>query len=166
MIWFNFILKISPGAGPLRALDMRLLDCLGGQHCMADWHRQVTAIKPAGPRDEPQQSRRATEENQTSCVPFDRRLAASIRPAPVEKVSVQANIATAELAARMRAPSPRAGRPAAGKRRRPEPFFSPENAPPSALAKAGTERVERRTSESGDLHNPAPADCPDICIRH
>jgi hypothetical protein len=162
MIWFNFILKISPGAGPLRALDMRLLDCLGGQHCMADWHGQVTAIKPAGPRDEPQQSRRATEENQTSCVPFDRRLAASIRPAPVEKVSVQANIATAELAARMRAPLPRAGRQTASA----EPFFSPENASPSALAKAGTERVERRTSESGDLHNPAPADCPDICIRH
>ena len=40
--------------------------------------------------------------------------------------------------------------------------FSPENAPPSVLAKARTERVERRTGEGGDLHDPAPADCPDI----
>jgi hypothetical protein len=133
---------------------------------MADWHRQVTAIMRANARDAGEQSRRATEENQTPCVPLNRRLPACIRLAPAEKVSAQANIAPAELAARMRAPSPPAGRPPAGKRRRPEPFFSPENAPPSALAKAGTERVERRTSESGDLHDPAPADCPDIRINH
>ena len=44
----------------------------------------------------------------------------------------------------------------------PSPPFSPENAPPSVLAKARTERVERRTGEGGDLHDPAPADCPDI----
>ena len=51
-----------------------------------------------------------------------------------------------------------------GKCRPQQPLqFGPENAPPSALAKARTERVERRTSESGDLQkSPAPADCPDI----
>jgi hypothetical protein len=46
------------------------------------------------------------------------------------------------------------------------PCNSLENAPPSTLAKARTERVERRTSESGDLQNPAPADCPDIHVSH
>jgi len=46
--------------------------------------------------------------------------------------------------------------------RRPKPVFSLEIAPPSVLAKARTERVERRTGEGGDLHDPAPADCPDI----
>ena len=45
------------------------------------------------------------------------------------------------------------------------PFFG-ENALPSVLAKARTKRVERRTSESGDLHNPAPADCPDIRLSY
>src|SRR3954451_22864257 len=45
--------------------------------------------------------------------------------------------------------------------------FRPENAPPSALAKARTERVERRTCESGDLQNPrSPADCPDIHLSY
>jgi hypothetical protein len=47
-----------------------------------------------------------------------------------------------------------------------KPAIRPENAPPSALAKARTERVERRTSESGDLQNPAPADCPDIRLTY
>jgi len=37
-----------------------------------------------------------------------------------------------------------------------------QNHPRSVLAKALTERVERRTSDGGDLYNPAPADCPDI----
>ena len=35
-----------------------------------------------------------------------------------------------------------------------------QNAPPSALAKARTERVERRTSESGDLQNPRAGRLP------
>jgi hypothetical protein len=166
MIWFNFILKISPDAGPLRALDMRLLDCLGDQHRMADWHRQVAAIMPANAPDGGQQSRRATGENQTSCVPFDRRLPACIRLVVLQKVLAQARIATAELAARMWAHSPPAGRRTGPQTAPAQADPSPENAASSALAKARTERVERRTSESGDLHDPAPADCPDIYLSH
>ena len=40
------------------------------------------------------------------------------------------------------------------------PAIWPKNAPPSALAKARTERVERRTSESGDLQNPRSSRLP------
>jgi hypothetical protein len=45
---------------------------------------------------------------------------------------------------------------------RSKPAFSSKTTPRSVLAKALTERVERRISDGGDLYNPAPADCPDI----
>ncbi len=54
-----------------------------------------------------------------------------------------------------------------GKCRPQPPAIRPKNAPPSALAKARTERVERRTSESGDLQNPPlQLDCPDIHLTY
>jgi hypothetical protein len=46
---------------------------------------------------------------------------------------------------------PRHARSRAGQRDLFQPAFSPENASPRTLAKARTERVERRTCESGDF---------------
>ena len=109
---------------------------------------------------------RQSAENQKPCLRFDRP-PVCIRLARVEKVLAQTKAATAELAA-IECGRPRrdAHGPKQANGTGPSRPLSPKNAPPSTLAKARTERVERRTSESGDLQNPAPADCPDIHISH